>query len=130
MRRFVVFLLLSVALMIGGVHSEEHSTLLIGDLIKKESQYKGKKITLKLKFKHVNRIFNTISFYDRKNIDIRFDISSHSSMNVHKHEMLNLHEGLDYYVTFIFNGAGNLGLADGELIRFMPVIMTKLPEGK
>ena len=82
-----------------------------------------------LKFKHLDNLFGKIYFYDRKNYDIVFDMTLQSTMREYRTEILNLHEGLDYSVTFLFNGVGNIGLITGELISFTPVILSSLPDG-
>ena len=108
----------------------EVDDLLLRDLSAEKGGYEGKKITMTLKFKHVDYLFSKIYFYDRKNYDIVFDMSLQSTMDEFRTEILNLHEGLDYHVTFLFNGVGNIGLINGELLSFSPVILDSLPEGK
>ena len=103
---------------------------LLTELAGDSKNNEGKKITLTLKFKSLDYLFNKIYFYDRKNIDIVFDIAIQTGMEEYKNEMLNLREGLDYRVTFIFDGLGNIGLIKGELIRFTPVILLKLPRAQ
>jgi hypothetical protein len=110
--------------------SGEADDLLLRDLAAGREGHEGKKITMTLKFKHVDYLFSKIYFYDRKNYDIVFDMSLQTTMDEFKTEILNLHEGLDYRVTFLFNGVGNIGLINGELISFTPVILDSIPEGK
>ena len=103
---------------------------LLSELAGKSEEYEGKKLTLILKFKTIDHLFNKIYFYDRKNIDIVFDIAIQTGMKEYKNEILNLREGMDYSVTFLFDGIGNIGLIKGELIRFTPVILSKLPRSQ
>jgi hypothetical protein len=43
--------------------------------------------------------------------------------------LLSLREGYDFEVTFLYQGVGNIGMIQGELIKVVPVILLKLPEG-
>jgi hypothetical protein len=112
------------------ISAEDTAQPLLNELAGASEEYEGKKITLILKFKTLDRIFNKIYFYDRKNIDIVFDIAIQADMAEYTNEILNLREGMDYSVTFLFDGMGNIGLIKGELIRFTPVILSKLPRSQ
>ncbi len=107
----------------------EDGEILLRDLAAGQEKYQGQKITMTLKFKHLDTLFGKIYFYDRKNFDIVFDMTLQATMREYRTEILNLHEGLDYRVTFLFNGVGNIGLITGELIGFTPVILSSLPDG-
>ncbi len=107
----------------------EEGAMLLGDLAAQKDAYEGKKITMPLKLKSIDNLFGKIYFYDRKNQDIVFDVAIQSGMEEYRTEMLNLREGLEYHVTFLFNGVGNIGIINGELIGFTPAILMKLPEG-
>ncbi len=104
--------------------------LLLRDLASEPEKYTGKKITMQLKLKYVDWIFGKIYFYDRKNYDIAFDISLQSEMDEYRYELLSLREGMDFEVTFLYQGVGNIGMINGELVKFIPVILLKLPEGE
>jgi hypothetical protein len=90
--------------------------------------YKSKTITLRLKLKHVDKIFEKITFYDAKNHDIEFDISTRQIKKKLAVDMLNLHEGLDYNVTFTVQNIGNLGQIIAELKGFKPVLLDSVPD--
>jgi hypothetical protein len=92
--------------------------------------YRDKNITLTLKLKNLDRIFGFITFYDNNNHDISFDISSRESRNRFAGELLNIHEGMDYRVTFTVRGVGSLGLLLGDLQGFEPLILEIIPEAK
>jgi hypothetical protein len=47
----------------------------IGKIISEIDNYKDKTVTLQLRLKHLDRIFEKITFYDSENIDVEFDIS-------------------------------------------------------
>jgi hypothetical protein len=89
--------------------------------------YQSKTVTLRLKLKHVDRIFEKITFYDRKNIDIEFDISSKKIKERIAADMLNIHEGMEYNVTFVVEKAGTLGAIIAELKGFKPVFLDAVP---
>ena len=129
-RLSVIFVILCFLNIMSSIFAEDTSQPLLNELAGASEEYEGKKITLILKFKTLDRIFNKIYFYDRKNIDIVFDIAIQSEMAEYTNEILNLREGMDYSVTFLFDGMGNIGLIKGELIRFTPVILSKLPRSQ
>jgi hypothetical protein len=89
--------------------------------------YQGKTVTMVLRLKGVDRIFERITFYDTKNHDIVFDVSGREIKKKLKKPMLNLHEGLDYRVTFTVDRLGAQGLIMAELVDFVPVIVDLLP---
>lgn len=134
-RRALVFVVASAILC--AVHDRplsgqinENTDIILSGIRENASGYGGKTVTMTMKYKNTDRIFSTITFYDRKNQDISFDISIQQTMIEYQRDMLNLHEGLDYLVTFIVNGVDATGFIDGELIRFTPLILTLIPEGK
>lgn len=103
--------------------------LLLRDLASEPDKYTGKKITMHLKLKYVDWLFGKAYFYDRKNHDIAFDITLQAEMDEYRSELLSLREGMDFEVTFLYQGVGNIGMIQGELVKFIPVILLKLPEG-
>ena len=101
--------------------------ILLNDIVENIDKYKKKTITLKLKLKFIDKIFGRIIFYDSKSHNIEFDISSISLKKKLKLEIINLHEGMDYFVTFTINGVGNYKLIIADLLKFKPVLLEKLP---
>ena len=101
--------------------------MLLSEIAAKIGEYKNKTVTLRLKFKYADRIFEKISFYDRKNNDIIFDIVELKKTNQFKKEVQNLHQGLEYNVTFIVKNVTKYGIIMGDLLGFQPVILSKLP---
>ncbi|HPB84026.1 MAG TPA: hypothetical protein PK200_18480 [Spirochaetota bacterium] len=108
--------------------SQNNNSPILHDIANEADKYRGKKITATLRFKNIDVVFNTITFYDRKNIDIAFDISVHKAMLEYQLEMLNLHRGMEYKVIFIVNDVEDQGIINGELISFVPLILFKLPD--
>ncbi|HOD16687.1 MAG TPA: hypothetical protein PK307_12020 [Spirochaetota bacterium] len=89
--------------------------------------YKTKTITLRLRLKQVDRIFEKIVFYDTKNHDIEFSISDRDLKKRLAADMLNVHQGLEYNVTFTVRDAGSAGNILADLKGFKPVILDALP---
>lgn len=89
--------------------------------------YKLKTVTLRLRLKTVDRIFEKITFYDTKNHDIEFDISAKETKKRLVADMLNVHQGLEYNVTFVVRDAGGAGNILADLKGFKPVILDALP---
>jgi hypothetical protein len=103
--------------------------VLIRDIVREPASFQGKTLYLKLRFKTLDDVFNTITFYDRKNIDITFDFEIQKTMPEYRNEILNLHRGLEYIVTFIVNGVSEQGIIEAELVGFKPDCLLKLPDG-
>jgi len=99
----------------------------ISEIISDIDTYRNKSITMNLKLKHMDRIFEKIIFYDSENIDIEFDISSKEVKKRLQKNLLNIHEGMLYRVTFIVTGTGNLGGLVGNIESFNPVFLEKIP---
>ena len=103
--------------------------LLLSDISSNAEKYKLKDLTLRLRLKHIDRIFEKIIFYDRKNHDIEFDISGRDRKKRLERNMRDLHEGMYYFVTFTVQKAGAAGEIVAELVGFRPVFLDKIPEG-
>jgi len=91
-------------------------------------QYRDKETTMKLKLKYVDGIFEKIIFYDANNHDIVFDISDKKKRKMLRNQLLTIHEGMDYHVTFLVRGKGALDMIIADLVDFKPVIMSYIPE--
>lgn len=92
--------------------------------------YKGETVTLNLRLKYLDRIFEKIIFYDSENIDIEFDISGKERKKALANDLMNLHEGMLYYVKFKVIYTGNLGGLLGEIESFKPVILENIPQSE
>lgn len=130
MKRIVLILLLffSINGFPQNINETDEKNNLLSVIAKNIHNYKSKTITLHLKLKHLDKIFEKITFYDKKNHDIEFDISDRFLKKRIASDMLNLHEGMEYYVTFVIQNVGNLGQIIGELKGFKPVVLEKVPE--
>ncbi len=89
--------------------------------------YKNKQITMTLKLKRYDTVFQVITFYDTKNHDITFDCISLIKQSWFMQQRLNLHPGMEYRVTFTVKGVGNLKEVIADLDYFEPAIIQKLP---
>ena len=102
---------------------------LLKDISNNISAYKGRSVTLKLRLKRIDNVFDKLTFYDRKNYDIIFDITELKTDEEFKRYLLNIHEGMNYFVKFIVRKVDDFGNIIGDLISFEPVALLKLPEG-
>jgi len=107
--------------------SAESDNILISDIIANIDNYKNQTITLNLRLKHVDKIFEKIVFYDTENIDIEFDISGKVKKKLLAKNLINIHEGMVYRVKFTVIGFGAIGGLTGDLHEFVPLIFDKIP---
>jgi hypothetical protein len=125
-KKIALYSLMGLFLLAAGLNGEEKK-ILLNDISSHIKDYEKKKVTLILKLKYVDNIFQRIIFYDSKNTDIEFDISSKELREKLKNDMLNLHRGMDYTVSFTVRKLGNLGGVIADLDGFKPVIIDKIP---
>lgn len=90
-------------------------------------KYKNKQMVMTLKLKRYDTVFQVITFYDKNNHDITLDCIELVKEPWFIQQKLNLHPGMDYTVTFIVKGVGNLKEVIADLKYFEPVILQKLP---
>jgi hypothetical protein len=107
---------------------KKNKDMLLTEIAADITAYKTKTLTLRLKLKFVDRIFEKISFYDRKNHDIDFDISSKQTKKLIARDMLNLHEGMDYLVSFTVRNIDNTGGIVADLLGFKPALLDDIPD--
>ncbi len=108
--------------------AQEYENILLRDIAAGIDTYKNKEITLRLRLKLVDNVFHAIVFYDAKNTDIEFDAEYYYKNDMLRPLLLDLHAGMEYCVSFRVTGVGALGNVYGELLRFVPVVLMKLPE--
>ena len=107
--------------------SEESGNTLISDIIGDIDNYRDKTISINLRLKYVDKIFEKIVFYDTENIDIEFDISGKAKKKLLAGNLINIHEGMVYRVKFTVIGSGTIGGLTGDLHEFVPLIFDKIP---
>ncbi|MCP4132015.1 MAG: hypothetical protein GY754_13640 [bacterium] len=117
--------------------------VLLKDVAENIKDYEKKTITLRLKLKYVDRVFEKrtfdegrnekmvlvekIFFYDKKNYVIEFDISAEEVRKKLERSLATLRSGMEYYVTFKVVEMGKREKVIGELESFVPVILMELP---
>ncbi len=127
MKRFVVFCMMILALAAWSGSAGAVDEVTLKELAEGIDSYKGKTLTLKLRYKMLNRLSNKIIFYDKRNYDIEFDVEPMVKEEAFTNMMLNAREGVEYLVTFDVVRLGSLGYVVGALKRFTPVALEKLP---
>ncbi len=100
---------------------------MLGDIVAEIDAYRSRTVTLTLKLKRVDDVFEKIVFYDAKNHDIEFDISPRETRKKIARDMRNLHPGAAYRVTFIVRDKGSLGEVIGDIVGFRPAFLDALP---
>lgn len=121
------FLLILMVMYSAISFSGENEKTVLSDIIADIENYRNKNITLNLKLKYIDYLFEKIVFYDSENTDIEFDISGKAKKKELSDNLVNIHEGMLYRVKFTVIGAGTLGGLTGDLHEFIPVIFEKIP---
>lgn len=124
------FVVITISLFTSFLHSIEYKEIALLEISSNIQRYKNKTISLKLRLRNIDLVFDKIYFYDNKNHDITFDISTLKKKKLFKKIVLNLHEGMFYAVSFMVKDVGSLGEVIGELQNFEVIILNKIPEGK
>jgi hypothetical protein len=132
-KKILIFVPLMVASAIV-IHSQDKKTVekketLLAEIAARIGEYKNKTVTLKLKLKQVDRIFEKICFYDGKNHDIEFDVSSIDTKKLIISNMDDIHEGMVYLVTFKIRNVGKNNEVVADLLSFKPALLDSLPTG-
>ncbi|HNR87530.1 MAG TPA: hypothetical protein PKM65_04260 [Spirochaetota bacterium] len=102
-------------------------SMLLADIAKNVESYKRKTVTMPLRLKHVDRVFEKIAFYDTKNVDIVFDYASIKRDPQFQSNFATIREGMMYTVSFVVRGTGALGEIAADLVKFEPAILDRLP---
>ncbi len=121
----ILFLLIDSVLI-----AQDFENILLKNIAGNIEKYKNKEIKLKLRLKKTDLIFEKITFYDRKNHDIVFDISKNKTNRQFRKELENIHNGMEYLVLFKVNDVSGSGYIIADLISFRPYLLNFLPEGK
>ena len=111
------------------LYPADNENILLSEIIADIENYKNRVVTVNLRLKYIDKIFERIVFYDGENADIEFDISGKEKRKQLAGNLINIHEGMIYRVRFTAIGAGPIGGLTGELHEFIPVIFDKIPEG-
>lgn len=127
----IAIALLSPALFFGDLQGQEKKassdpealSIIAGEI----DTYKNKSVTMTLRLKMYDRVFEKIVFYDDNNHDIEFSVEKKKISKELKGQLINLHNGMLYRVTFTVTSIGAMGLVIGDLVSFTPLVMEKLP---
>ena len=118
----LIFTLITIS-----VSAQSTKPVLLKEIISDIPAYRNKTVSMKLKLKNIDSIFEKLTFYDPKNIDIEFDYSSKELQEKLRNDFLNLHEGMDYIVVFKIKDTGSLGRISADLESFKTAILDLLP---
>jgi len=117
---FAVFVLFS-----SGLISEENMTLKA--LAQSVETYRGQEIEMLFRLRNYSEHFKTITFYDKNNHDIVFDISDRRKDKVIKSNLRTMHEGSIYRVIFTVEGIDSKGKIQGRIKSFTMELLERLP---
>jgi len=112
----------------GNSFSQPGSDISLKEIAGNIAKYKGARISIIMKLRNYDRIFDKLIFYDRNNHDIIFDISAKEKKKALEKYLVNFHEGMEYFVEFTVNGTGGAGEVLGDLDAMRPVIFERIPE--
>ena len=125
-RRTIIFVISSLYVLLSiNLHSDENVTL--KELAQSVETYRGKEIGIFLRLRNHSEHFKTITFYDKNNHDIVFDISDRRKDKVLKSNLRTMHEGSIYRVTFTVDGADAKGKIQGRIKSFTMELIERLP---
>ncbi|PKL16423.1 MAG: hypothetical protein CVV49_16280 [Spirochaetae bacterium HGW-Spirochaetae-5] len=125
MKKIIIIIAL---LFTASLYPADNENILISEIIADIDNYKNRVVTVNLRLKYIDKIFERIVFYDGENADIEFDISGKEKRKQLAGNLMNIHEGMIYRVKFTAIGAGAIGGLTGDLHGFIPVIFDKIPE--
>ncbi len=125
MKKIIIIIAL---LFTASLYPAGNENILISEVIADIENYKNRVLTVNLRLKYVDKIFERIIFYDSENADIEFDISGKVKRKQLAGNLVNIHEGMIYRVKFTVIGAGVIGGLTGDLNEFIPVIFDVIPE--
>ncbi len=114
------FILFSINL-----RSDENMTL--KELAQSVETYRGKEIEIFLRLRNHSEHFKSITFYDRNNHDIVFDISDRRKDKLLKTNLRTMHEGSIYRVTFTVEGTDAKGKIQGRIKSFTMELIERFP---
>ncbi len=126
---FLAFVINITAAAQNGMSVSDTETKTAVEILSELNEYSGKEITMRLRLKYIDRVFEKIVFYDKKNYDVEFDINR-KVLHVPAEKIRGLHEGLEYIVNFRVKGVGGNRTLAGELLKLEPAFLVKVPENE
>jgi hypothetical protein len=106
------------------------SDLSLAKISENFNEYKDKEITINLRLKNIDDVFQNIVFYDLKNRDISFDYSKNKPIKKLIKDNPLLHNGLAYKVKMIPRNIDEFLNIKADLLNYEPLFLDKLPYGK
>jgi hypothetical protein len=89
--------------------------------------YKGRELSLVLRFQYCDYTSKVISFYDFENINLQFEIIGYEDDLRNKKSFRGLSRGLYYRVRCRMVSIGDDGVIIADLIEFTPYRLEKIP---
>jgi hypothetical protein len=129
MRKAVLLQILCVILAINfnKIYSQNQPSDSLNVILQSIEKYRNNEITMILRLKNVDYTMQRITFYDRDNIDIMFDIEHYEKSLKIAESMRNLHDGSRYYVIFTVREKDQNNMISGALSGFKLYFIDKLP---
>jgi len=109
----------------GAIFPDENMTLKV--LAQSVESYRGKEIEMLLRLRNYSEHFKTITFYDKNNHDLVFDISDRRKDKIIKSNLRTMHEGSIYRVIFTVDGIDLKGKIQGRIKSFTIELLERLP---
>jgi hypothetical protein len=89
--------------------------------------YRNREVTMLLRLKNIDYTMLRITFYDKDNIDVTYDIDRYEKNKRLLASMQNLHEGSRYLVIFTVREKDQNNMISGVLSEFKLYFIDKLP---
>ena len=125
-RKFSFIIIIAVCVFFSfSLISEENMTLKA--LAESVETYRGQEIEMLFRLRNHSEHFKTITFYDKNNHDIVFDISDRRKDKIIKSNLRTMHEGSIYRVIFTVEGIDSKGKIQGRIKSFTMELLERLP---
>lgn len=125
-RKFSFIIIIAVCVLFSfSLISEENMTLKA--LAESIETYRGQEIEMLFRLRNHSEHFKTITFYDKNNHDIVFDISDRRKDKIIKSNLRTMHEGSIYRVIFTVEGIDSKGKIQGRIKSFTMELLERLP---
>ncbi len=125
-RKFSFIIIIAVCVLFSfSLISEENMTLKA--LAESVETYRGQEIEMLFRLRNHSEHFKTITFYDKNNHDIVFDISDRRKDKIIKSNLRTMHEGSIYRVIFTVEGIDSKGKIQGRIKSFTMELLERLP---
>ena len=129
MRKAVLLIILCAVSIINFnlIYSQTQPLDSLNAINKSMETYRNKEVTMLLRLKNVDYTMLRITFYDKDNIDITYDIDRYEKNKRLLESMQSLHEGSRYLVIFTVREKDQNNMISGVLSEFKLYFIDKLP---